>query len=166
MEHKQFKTEIKRINGYLKEVITFFDSSGKPISHIINPLMVELRPRDVLQIFIGALLMGTPLCFTEEVWVLSSSLKIFNISLILFISLSSVSCFVYFNFYRNNIKGHIIEFFKRIVATYVISILSIVVLLFLIDKFPILENPIIALKRIIIIGFPAVFAGTLSDSLK
>jgi uncharacterized membrane protein len=76
---KKIQTEVKRVNGYLKEVVTFFDSTGKPISHVMNPLMVELRPRDITQIFIGSLLVSTPLCFTEEVWNLSISLKLINI---------------------------------------------------------------------------------------
>lgn len=59
------KTEIRRINGYLREFITFFDSSGNPISQVMNPLMVELKPRDILQLFAGAFLISSPLCFTE-----------------------------------------------------------------------------------------------------
>ena len=73
---KQLNTEIKRIGGYLKEVTTFFDESGQPISHIMNPLMVELRPRDIMQIFAGAFLIATPLSLTEEVWQLSKTLPI------------------------------------------------------------------------------------------
>jgi hypothetical protein len=57
MENK-FNTEVKRINGYLKEVITFLDSSGQPVSHIVNPLMVEVKPRDVLQLFVGSCLIA------------------------------------------------------------------------------------------------------------
>ena len=38
---EKYKAELKRINGYLKEVVTFFDDTGKPIGHVMNPLMVE-----------------------------------------------------------------------------------------------------------------------------
>lgn len=160
------KSEVKRINGYLKEIITFFDSSGQPISHIINPLMVELKPRDILQIFVGAFLLAAPLCFTEEIWSLSVSLKRSNVYALGLVSLITAVLFIYFNFYRFKLKGHIINFIKRVFATYFITIFSIVLILVLIDKFPIIETPIIAVKRVIIIGFPSVFTAMLSDYLK
>ena len=77
---EQHRSEIKRINGYLKEIITFLDDSGNPIGHSINPLMVELKPRDITQLFVGSLLVSTPLCFTEEVWKISESLSDINIT--------------------------------------------------------------------------------------
>lgn len=162
----QFKTEIQRINGYLKEVTTFFDNSGKPISHVVNPLMVELRPRDVAQIFVGALLVATPLCLTEEVWNLSVELPQLNFILLLLSSFFTVMLFVYFNFYRFKLKGNIINFIKRILATYTISILSVSMVLFLINKLPIVEEPLISIKRIVLIGFPSVFGATITDYLK
>jgi uncharacterized membrane protein len=160
------KTEIKRINGYLKEVVTFFDATGKPISQVVNPLMVELTPRDILQIFVGAFLIAAPLSFTEEVWQLSISLKRKNVYALGAVSIVTATLFIYFNFYRYKLKGHFIDFFKRVLATYIITISSIVLLLALIDKFPFQETPYIALKRVIIIGFPALFGAVISDYLK
>jgi uncharacterized membrane protein len=160
------KSEVKRINGYLREVITFFDSSGKPLSQIMNPLMVELKPRDILQIFVGAFLVSAPLCFTEEVWTLSIELKKENVYALGSISVVTVALFIYFNFYRYRIKGHVAEFLKRMAATYLITASSIVLILVLIDKFPIQAEPYVALKRVIIIGFPALFGAVISDYLK
>ena len=160
------KSEVKRINGYLKEVVTFFDASGKPLSQVMNPLMVELKPRDILQIFVGAFLVSAPLCFTEEVWDLSISLKRNNVFALGVISTATVALFIYLNFYRFRLKGHLIDFFKRILATYLITASSIILILALIDKFPIDENPFIAIKRVIIIGFPALFGAVISDYLK
>ncbi|MCP4914443.1 MAG: DUF2391 family protein [Oligoflexia bacterium] len=159
-------TELKRINGYLKEIVTFFDESGKPISQVMNPIMVELKPRDITQIFVGALLVASPLCFTEEVWNLSLELKMFNVYLLAAFSLLSVTFFVYFNFYRFKLKGHVAEFLKRILAIYVISTASVVLVLFLIDKFPIMTQTNVAIKRVIIIGFPSIFGAAITDYLK
>ena len=164
--NKKVETEVKRINGYLKEVVTFFDSSGKPISHVINPLMVELKPRDISQLFIGALLVSTPLCFTEEVWTISENLKMTNIYYLILCSFITITGFVYFNFYRFKLKGNIIEFIKRILAIYLITTLSAILVLFLIDKFPIMENAEVAMKRVIIISFPSLFGATVTDYLK
>ncbi len=161
-----FKTEIRRINGYLKEVTTIFDSSGKAVSHIINPFMVELKPRDVLQIFVGSFLIAAPLCFTEEVWNLSISLRKENVYALGILSFITMTLFIYFNFYRNKLEGNIINFIKRTFATYIIVAASVTLLLALIDKFPINENPLIALKRVIIISFPSLFAAIITDNLK
>lgn len=161
-----FKSEIKRINGYLKEVVTFFDDSGKPIHHTINPLMVELNPRDVMQLFIGSLIIAAPLSFTEEIWKLSETLKTANILALCGLSLVSINLFIYFNFYRHRLAGNVVEFVKRVVATYFITLSSAALILLLIDKLPIEEHPIIAFKRVAIIAFPAVFGATLSDMFK
>lgn len=160
------QSEFKRINGYLKEVVTLFDDSGKVLSYVINPLMVELRPRDITQIIVGALLVSSPLCFTEEVWSLSESLSLSRVTALNIISLFAVTGFVYFNFYRLHLKGNIWEFVKRVTAIFLITMTTVATILFLIDKLPIETDPIIAYKRVIIIGFPAIFGATLSDSLK
>ena len=162
----QLKTEIQRINGYLKEVVTLFDDSGKPISQVINPLMVELKPRDILQIFVGAFLVSAPLCFTEEVWQLSISLKKENVYALTGVSFLTVILYIYFNFYRYKVKGNILEFIKRVAVTYAITASSVILILLLIDKLPFQEQPYVAIKRVLIIGFPAIFGAVISDSLK
>lgn len=164
--NKTFKTEIKRVNGYLKEVVTFFDASGKPISHVMNPLMVELKPRDVSQLFIGALLVASPLCFTEEIWTLSKELPSINIIYLMICSMITVTSFVYFNFYRYKLSGHFVEFIKRIFAIYFITTLSVVLILFLIDKFPVFKEPYVAMRRVVIIAFPSIFGAAITDYLK
>lgn len=45
---------IKRIGGYSHKVIPIMDHTEKVIHHIIAPFAVELKPRDILQIIIGA----------------------------------------------------------------------------------------------------------------
>ncbi len=161
-----FQTEVKRVNGYLKEIVTVLDDSGKPITHLINPLMVELRPRDVSQIFVGALLVASPLCLTEEVWVLSEGLAQINIILLMLCSVLAVTSFVYFNFYRFKLKGNISEFLKRIFAIYFITTASVILMLALVGKFPVITTPIVAFKRTILVAFPAIFGATVTDYLK
>lgn len=166
MAVKEFKTEIKRVNGYLKEIVTFFDSSGNPISQTINPLMTELKPRDIMQIFVGSFLVASPLSFTEEIWNLSVELKRANVFALGMISIIVSSLFIYYNFYRFRLKGNIIQYVKRVMITHLIAVSSIILILALIDKFPIVESPYIAVKRVTIIGFPTIFAAVLSDFLK
>lgn len=161
-----FKTEVKRVNGYLKEVVTFFDSSGNPISHIMNPMMVELKPRDVLQLFVGSFLIASPLCLTEEIWNLSISLHTINVYALSILSIIVVTLFIYFNFYKGKLKGNVINFFKRVVATFMITFSCVVLILVLIDKFPIFDSPSVAIKRLMIISFPTIFGAVISDYIK
>jgi len=163
MSH-DLKTEVKRVNGYLKEVITSFDKSGNIISQTINPLMVELKPRDLFQLFAGSFLIGTPLCLTEEIWTLSTQLGALKIALFGFFSIFTVVSYIYFNFYRYRFKKHIISFFTRVIVTYIVSISSIVLILYLVDKLP--ANSWLGFKRVVIIGFPTLFGAIISDSLR
>lgn len=163
-KNKRFKTEVTRVNGYLKEIVTFFDESGKPISQTINPLMVELKPRDALQLFVGSFLIAAPLCFTEEVWKLSETLDPIRVNSFITLSLLIVTLYIYFNFYKNRLIGNVIQFTKRLLATYLISISSVVLLLLLLNKLPL--DSWVSFNRVVIIGFPAIFGAVLSDSLK
>lgn len=160
----RYTSEIKRINGYLKEIITFLDDSGNPIGHSINPLMVELKPRDITQLFIGSLLVSTPLCFTEEVWKISESLSDRNIGGFFLLSILAVTSFIYFNFYRYRLNGHFIEFLKRIFFTYLITLLSTILVLSLINKFTFGDHT--SMARVIIIGFPSIFGAMVTDYIK
>lgn len=166
MSYQRTKSEIQRIGGYLKEVVTVLDESGNPISHAINPLMIELKPRDVLQIFVGAFLVASPLCFTEEVWNLSDQLPAHKIETLQLTSFLFVTAFIYLNFYRFRFRGNVINFLKRSLATYLITLASVAYILFLIDKLPYETDFNLAYKRVILIGFPSVFGATLSDYIK
>ncbi len=168
MENKMsgIKTEIKRVNGYLKEVTTFLDSSGKPIYHIVNPVMTELRPRDILQIFIGAMIFGAPLCYTEEIWTLSTEISRHKITILNLVGFILLSSFVYFNFYRFKLKGNVINFLKRSLGIFAITFLTIGMFLYLIDKLPLNESYHLAYKRISLIAFPSLFSAAISDMLK
>ncbi len=163
---QNLKTEIKRVNGYLKEIVTYFDSSGKTLHQTVNPLMVELKPRDVTQIFVGSFLVSAPLCMTEEVWTLSETLPDLNAFALFFVSLLTATLYIYFNFYRYKLKGHTFEFIKRTLATYIITISSIVLILFLINKLPLFTDFKTVFHRVSIIGFPAIFGAVISDNLK
>lgn len=128
--------------------------------------MVEFKPRDVVQVIIGSALLAIPVSLTEEAWNLGESLPNLNIGILSFISLLFISVFIYFNFYRRNLKGYKIEFVKRVVSTYLISILVTAIILTIIEKCPWGTDSLLALKRVIIVAYPASLSGTLSDMIK
>ncbi len=164
-EH-QIKKEIIRIGKYLNEIITIKDSAGNLIHKITKPLMIELYPRDIIQIVVGATLLAIPVTFTEETWKLGEGLPLINVLIIALISILFIALFVYYNYYRQHLKSHYLEFLKRIISTYLISFIVVGIILLLINKAPLDNNWLITLKRIIIISFPASMSAAVADIIK
>ncbi len=157
---------IKRIGGYLHRVIPITDATGKVLSHFLKPVMVEFRPRDLMQVVVGASVLAVPVAFTEETWNLGEELPLLNVLLLSAISIVFIGLFVYLNFYRYMLKANIGEYLKRVVSIYVFSLLVVAVLLTIIQRCPWGADNIIALKRILIVAFPASMSASLSDSIK
>jgi uncharacterized membrane protein len=162
------RVTIKRFGRgrYLHSVIPIVDSSGKVIQRVIKPLMVELRFRDILQILVGSAILAIPVGYTEETWNLGQRLPLSNVVTLAGISILFVALFVYFNFYRRYLKGFVLEYIKRVVAIYLISLFVVAALLTIIEQCPWGVNNALALKRIVICGFPASMSATVTDSLK
>jgi uncharacterized membrane protein len=164
--NKRQEVKITRIGGYLHKITTILDSSGKVLYRSISPLMVELRPRDIMQMIVGATILAIPLGFTEETWKLGEQLPLRNVLYLTVLSLLFISLFVYYNFYRFHLKGRVFEYVKRVIATYFVSLIVVGVLLTIIDKCPWQTDYMLAIKRIIIVSFPASMSATIADVLK
>lgn len=157
---------ISRVGGYLHKIIPVVDKSGQIISYALKPLMVEFKPRDTIQVMVGSALLAIPLSMTEEAWNLGEKLPTLNIAAIGLLSMVLVAAFVYYNFYRNNFKGQEFNYLKRVIGTYSISFLVVTLILTLLQKCPWGIDNQLAVNRIIIVTFPAVLSGTLSDMIK
>ncbi len=160
------KTSIKRIGGYLHRVIPITDATGKVLSHFLKPVMVEFRPRDLMQVVVGASVLAVPVAFTEETWNLGEELPLLNVLMLSGISVVFVGLFVYLNFYRYMLKANIGEYAKRVISIYFFSLLVVGVLLTIIQRCPWGADNIIALKIILIVAFPASMSASLSDAIK
>ncbi len=157
---------IQRIGRTLHRVVPIVDSAGKVVQYAVTPLMVELRFRDVMQIFVGASLLAIPVGFTEEAWMLGERLPLGNILLLSLVSITFIASFVYFNFYRTQFRGFEFEFVKRILAIYLLSLLVVGLLLTIIQVTPWDTDPLLAIKRMVIVAFPASMSAAVSDMLK
>jgi len=160
------KSEIIRVAGKLKEVVTVLDGKGNVLHKMIQPLMVEFYPRDVIQIIVGATILAIPVVLTEETWALGETLPWLNVFIILAMSLVFVSLFVYFNYYRRKFKSHVFDFCKRVIVTYVLSFAVVAALLSLIQMAPWQTNMALAMKRIIIVTLPATMSAAIVDVIK
>ncbi len=157
---------IKRIGGYLHKVIPILDEAGGIINYMISPLMVELHPRDVMQILVGASILSIPVAFTQEVWDLGVSLPWGNVLALGGVSLLFISLYVYLNFFRNVLRGRILSYIRRVAAIYLLSLVVVGLLLTIIQRAPWQTDFPLALKRLIIVSFPASMSAAVTDSLR
>lgn len=157
---------VKRIGGYLHRVVPMLDEAGHVMHLAIHPIMVEFKLRDLAQLIVGATLLAMPVAFTAEAWEVADALPPRNIYMILGLSLVFVSLYVYFNFYRLVLRGHFWQFAKRVLATYLVAAIVAAVLLTLIEKAPWQTDVWIAIRRVIIVAFPASMSASVTDSIK
>ena len=153
-------------NGYLHRVIPIFDKSGKIVQRVVKPLMVEFRIRDAMQTVVGASILAIPAAYTEEAWNLGRDLPVANISAIALISFLFIATFVYFNFYKSYIAEFRAQFVVRVITTYAVSVVVVAILLTVIEQCPWGIDNALALKRIVVVAFPASMSATVTDALK
>ncbi len=165
-QHLTTRKHLVHINGRLHEVSTYHDKKGKVLHKEVSPLMIEFYLWDVMQVIVGAGILAIPVGFTEESWEISRNIPIPNILVFLGISLLFISVFVYYNYYRLHLKTHWDEYLKRIIFTYLLSFLVVALLLTLIDRAPWVTNTIVAIKRTILVTFPASMSAAVADTLK
>jgi uncharacterized membrane protein len=167
MEYKlHSKREIIRVAGRLKELTVIKDDKGNVVHKILSPIMLEFRPKDVLQVIVGATILAIPVAFTEEVWNLGTVLPTANIASIAGLSLGFIAMFVYYNYYRTDFGQHWDEFLKRVFSTYFFSFLIVAFILTLVGQAPWTTDFVLAIKRAIIVAFPASMSATIADTIK
>jgi uncharacterized membrane protein len=157
---------IKRIGGYLHRVVPIADKSGEIISYALKPFMVEFKARDVFQVVVGASILAIPVAFTEEAWTLGEKLPLNNVIYLAILSVLFIAIFVYFNIYRFHFSGNAFEYVKRVIGTYVLSLIVVALILTIIQKCPWGVDNILAIKRVVIVAFPASMSATISDTIK
>jgi uncharacterized membrane protein len=157
---------VKRIGGHLHRVVPIADKSGKILSYALKPFMVEFKPRDAFQVIVGAAILAIPVALTEEAWNLGDTLPVRNVMGLGILSVLFISTFVYFNYYRSNFAGHALDYLKRITGTYILSLIVVALILTIIQKCPWGTDNLLAIKRIIIVTFPASMSAMVSDVIK
>ncbi len=133
------------------------------IDGIVEEFNVEVRAEDIAQMIIGASSLAIPVATAEEIWQLSEQLPWPKIAGIAFASLFVISLFVHFVYHRTPgaPRKH---FYARVIMSYGLAAIISAVILFLFQKLP-LDEPGVALARVVLVTFPACFAATVVDSL-
>lgn len=125
---------------------------------------LNINLEDISQIIIGAFALAVPISFSEEAWRLGETLPLFNLFLIMALSIFFLALFAYQSVFQGNILHRNSVFVFRIVIAYLITLCVVSLVLLSLDKFPLLTDPIIAIKRLIIIALPASMGAIVVDS--
>ncbi len=128
--------------------------------------MTKFNRSDIGELIIGANILAFPVAITEEIWDLSESISLINVSFVALFSCIFLSIFIYYH-HRKMSEDNIANFeVKRVVATYLVTQLVSAAVLMMLAKLPLLSDPLVAFKRVILVAFPASFSATVVDSLK
>ncbi|MBU0674491.1 MAG: DUF2391 family protein [Proteobacteria bacterium] len=120
---------------------------------------------DISQISIGAFALAVPVSFSEEAWKLGESLPSINLFFIFTISITFLAFYAYQSVFQGKIQNRISDFVIRIIIAYFITGCIVALVLFSIDKFPLVSEPLVAIKRLIVISMPASMGAIAVDGL-
>ena len=124
-----------------------------------------IKGRDLAEIIIGSLVLAFPVAVTEEVWNMSSEISLARALAISMASLIFISVFVRTTYFHETTFSSSQQVVARALTVYVVTLLVSAATLFVLDKLPLSSDILVAIKRTIIVAFPASFAATAVDSL-
>lgn len=123
----------------------------------------SINTEDIVQVVVGSSALTVPIAFSEESWKLSETLPLLNVIVLIFLSLLFISLYSIQGIFQGQIKHRLSHFVFRTIIDYGVALIVVFVVLFALNRMPILDEPIIALKRIIILAFPASMGGVIVD---
>ncbi len=123
----------------------------------------SINSEDIIQVIIGASALTLPVAFSEESWKLSETLPFSNVIMLLFLSLLFIGLYSIQGIFQGKVKHRIYHFVLRVVIDYGVTLVVVFIILLALNRMPLFEEPIIALKRIILLSFPASMGGVIVD---
>ena len=125
----------------------------------------QLRPRDLAELAAGAVMMAFPIAVTEEVWNLGSELSLLRVGVIALGSILAIAVLIWALFQHGHPPEERQHFVRRVVVAYGFALGLSALILLAIDRLELLTDPILGLKRTVLVTLPASFAATAVDSL-
>jgi uncharacterized membrane protein len=119
---------------------------------------------DASQVMIGAFTLGVPISFSEEAWRMGETLAAANLLMLSIMSLVFLSLYTHQVVFQGNVRRRIAAYLLRILLAYGLTLLVVGLILIALNKFPIGDEPIVALKRLLIIAMPASMGAIIVDS--
>jgi uncharacterized membrane protein len=125
----------------------------------------KLTPRDLAEIIVGGCVLAFPVAVTEEVWTLSETLPLGRVLYLSYSSLLFIGLFSYYRYFFKRLRGNVGRLLLRVFAVYLLTLGVSASILFALNHLTTAGSLIIAIKRVVIVSFPASFAATVVDSM-
>lgn len=119
---------------------------------------------DASQIFVGSFALAVPISFSEEAWRLGETLPTANLLLLFMLSAVFLGFYTYESVFQKDVVARIPVFVFRIVIAYVMTAMVVALVLTCLDKLPLLSDPVVSIKRVIVISMPASMGAIVVDS--
>ena len=87
---------------------------------------------------------------------------VFGLSLVALLFMGS---FIYYTSYRSHLRMFKNEYLKRVLSTFLLSVLVVGILLTIVNKCPWITDFDLAMKRTLIGAFPAALSATVTDNI-
>ena len=127
-------------------------------------MKLSFNLEDASQVAIGAFALAVPISFSEEAWRLGETLPFANLLMVFVLSITFLGFFAYESVFQGDIKYRVPVFLWRIAIAYTITVIIVALVLFSLDKFPLLTDTLVAIKRLIVITMPASMGAIIVDS--
>ncbi|MFT7879788.1 MAG: DUF2391 family protein [Sulfurimonas sp.] len=128
-------------------------------------MKLRIKTEDIIQIAIGAFALAVPISFSEEAWKMSVTLPFYNLLLVFMLSVTFLGMYAYYSVFQGQVSKRYDIFILRIFIAYFISAMVVALVLLALDKLPVIIEPVIALKRLILITMPASMGAIVVDSI-
>lgn len=126
---------------------------------------LRFNKEDASQVVIGSFSLSVPIAFTEEAWSLGRSLPWSNLLLVFGLSIGFLGIFAYQSVFEGDIRDRLLHFLLRLLLGYSLALIVVLIVLLALNRLPLIEDPMTALRRIIIVGMPASMGAIIVDSL-
>lgn len=131
---------------------------------LASKMKLSFNSEDASQVAIGAFALAVPVSFSEEAWKLGETLPLANLLLLFILSMVFLGFFAYESVFQGDSKYRYSVFLLRIAIAYTITAIIVALILFSLNKFPLLTDTLVAFKRLIVITMPASMGAIIVDS--
>ncbi|HKJ05021.1 MAG TPA: DUF2391 family protein [Geopsychrobacteraceae bacterium] len=128
-------------------------------------MTLNLNGEDIAQIVIGASALAVPISFSEEAWLSAITLPLPNLFLVFLLSIGFLALYAYQSLFQASVKHRLFVYVFRIGLAYLLTAIVVGVVLLALDKLPLLTDPVIAVKRIVLVAMPASMGAIVVDSI-
>jgi uncharacterized membrane protein len=125
----------------------------------------KINGSDVAEMLMGAVALAYPVAVTEEVWDLGVALPAWKVLSLWICSGIVIGWYGTHRFQGGAFRKNWGRVVLRVGVVQLLTFCVCALLLGMLDKFPLLTDPAVALNRAVLVLFPAAFSATIVDGL-